>query len=105
MIRRPPRSTLFPYTTLFRSGGFDRDRQRSESRLGRGHALDAAVPAVDVDDHEPRDPAGDDADVRVGPVVKPAADLVQRRRALLELAPRNQRTLVARLDSNHRPAS
>src|SRR3712207_7152811 len=25
MIRRPPRSTLFPYTTLFRSGG---DRQR-----------------------------------------------------------------------------
>src|SRR3989442_10720399 len=26
MIRRPPRSTLFPYTTLFRSGlGFDRE--------------------------------------------------------------------------------
>src|SRR3712207_7158463 len=26
MIRRPPRSTLFPYTTLFRSGaGHDRD--------------------------------------------------------------------------------
>src|SRR2546426_273972 len=24
MIRRPPRSTLFPYTTLFRSGGEDR---------------------------------------------------------------------------------
>src|SRR5258708_18705161 len=23
MIRRPPRSTLFPYTTLFRSLGFD----------------------------------------------------------------------------------
>src|SRR3712207_664600 len=23
MIRRPPRSTLFPYTTLFRSGGMD----------------------------------------------------------------------------------
>src|SRR2546430_13486454 len=23
MIRRPPRSTLFPYTTLFRSVGFD----------------------------------------------------------------------------------
>src|SRR3712207_6853748 len=27
MIRRPPRSTLFPYTTLFRSGE-DRRRQR-----------------------------------------------------------------------------
>src|ERR1051325_2302493 len=24
MIRRPPRSTLFPYTTLFRSGGAQR---------------------------------------------------------------------------------
>src|SRR5215510_16149594 len=27
MIRRPPRSTLFPYTTLFRSG--DRSRHRA----------------------------------------------------------------------------
>src|SRR3712207_8461843 len=25
MIRRPPRSTLFPYTTLFRSGHYDTD--------------------------------------------------------------------------------
>src|SRR3989454_6285189 len=25
MIRRPPRSTLFPYTTLFRSGADERD--------------------------------------------------------------------------------
>src|SRR3712207_7587644 len=27
MIRRPPRSTLFPYTTLFRSGLPDEDRR------------------------------------------------------------------------------
>src|SRR3712207_9272319 len=26
MIRRPPRSTLFPYTTLFRSGLYSRSR-------------------------------------------------------------------------------
>src|SRR2546430_14567990 len=26
MIRRPPRSTLFPYTTLFRSTLFERDK-------------------------------------------------------------------------------
>ena len=26
MIRRPPRSTLFPYTTLFRSDTVDRER-------------------------------------------------------------------------------
>src|SRR2546429_5656105 len=31
MIRRPPRSTLFPYTTLFRS--------RTQRRRGRRHAL------------------------------------------------------------------
>src|SRR3712207_7405808 len=39
MIRRPPRSTLFPYTTLFRSHhlGVDRrvlDRCRRQSRVG-----------------------------------------------------------------------
>src|SRR2546428_10126226 len=27
MIRRPPRSTLFPYTTLFRSGGIQEAHQ------------------------------------------------------------------------------
>src|SRR2546427_9629435 len=33
MIRRPPRSTLFPYTTLFRSGvGEIGDRARENSR-------------------------------------------------------------------------
>src|SRR5690349_22786938 len=40
MIRRPPRSTLFPYTTLFRSG----DRQVAQlllgQRLGGQHQLD-----------------------------------------------------------------
>src|SRR2546430_7007749 len=33
MIRRPPRSTLFPYTTLFRSG---RRRHRGGRRAVRG---------------------------------------------------------------------
>src|SRR5256885_1327465 len=33
MIRRPPRSTLFPYTTLFRS--FDRARNTKPLRRGR----------------------------------------------------------------------
>src|SRR5256885_11211103 len=37
MIRRPPRSTLFPYTTLFRSR-LDADRQRGEAaRARRAH--------------------------------------------------------------------
>src|SRR3712207_8475382 len=33
MIRRPPRSTLFPYTTLFRSGLCQFDEQRAKERL------------------------------------------------------------------------
>src|SRR3712207_8753878 len=37
MIRRPPRSTLFPYTTLFRSPGLDELREHLElRRLVRG---------------------------------------------------------------------
>src|SRR2546430_16224820 len=32
MIRRPPRSTLFPYTTLFRSHGVRRCRREASSR-------------------------------------------------------------------------
>src|SRR5258708_8800781 len=32
MIRRPPRSTLFPYTTLFRSAAGSRSRAQAPSR-------------------------------------------------------------------------
>src|SRR3989442_3160398 len=32
MIRRPPRSTLFPYTTLFRSGGIQPELLESAER-------------------------------------------------------------------------
>src|SRR2546422_3794466 len=38
MIRRPPRSTLFPYTTLFRSGGGPGLRGGAARRRGLGHA-------------------------------------------------------------------
>src|SRR3712207_9081295 len=33
MIRRPPRSTLFPYTTLFRSSQVETERARRERRV------------------------------------------------------------------------
>src|SRR2546429_6615483 len=35
MIRRPPRSTLFPYTTLFRSDFPRQDRLQSREQRGR----------------------------------------------------------------------
>src|SRR3712207_8631707 len=46
MIRRPPRSTLFPYTTLFRSWwyvdehlGTDPDRLAAQTPLAAAHAI------------------------------------------------------------------
>src|SRR2546425_9543346 len=58
MIRRPPRSTLFPYTTLFRSQVHDpRPRRQGPARP------------------DPRDPASDDEDVDV---VLHAADILVR---------------------------
>src|SRR3712207_7979914 len=41
MIRRPPRSTLFPYTTLFRSGAGAELAQRPERQ--RAQAADGAL--------------------------------------------------------------
>src|SRR3712207_9355666 len=38
MIRRPPRSTLFPYTTLFRSSGGFRELRRGTPRPPGGPA-------------------------------------------------------------------
>src|SRR5256885_6328858 len=50
MIRRPPRSTLFPYTTLFRSGQDARDEgeqgeRERQSPVGAPHQLERA-PAI-----------------------------------------------------------
>src|SRR3712207_7708693 len=48
MIRRPPRSTLFPYTTLFRSGGHvaAEELHRVDDAQPRRHA---AAGRVDVE--------------------------------------------------------
>src|SRR2546426_8029683 len=42
MIRRPPRSTLFPYTTLFRS--------RLEAGVGRAHVFEDTLLGARGDD-------------------------------------------------------
>src|SRR2546426_6919447 len=41
MIRRPPRSTLFPYTTLFRSPGDDQGRRVRTARPDFGQQREA----------------------------------------------------------------
>src|SRR5256885_16788578 len=43
MIRRPPRSTLFPYTTLFRSLGLPRPRLAVVGRLTRDRGGNRAL--------------------------------------------------------------
>src|SRR5262245_64170016 len=53
MIRRPPRSTLFPYTTLFRSRSFQHrpgdidagDVAGGADRFGKRHRRDAGAEA------------------------------------------------------------
>src|SRR2546430_6604038 len=45
MIRRPPRSTLFPYTTLFRSDTLDRGRFE---QITRRDALDNVLNGIQV---------------------------------------------------------
>src|SRR5256885_11481816 len=75
MIRRPPRSTLFPYTTLFRS-------------LDEG--CEAVVVALDRLDH---------------PCLDPAVDLPAQRRVGRQRAPRALESLEdrksTRLNSSH----
>src|SRR3989449_5319719 len=48
MIRRPPRSTLFPYTTLFRSGRLDAQVKINGVRvdLGEVEAALCSVPSI-----------------------------------------------------------
>src|SRR3712207_7796530 len=56
MIRRPPRSTLFPYTTLFRSQ-VDAGENREDVRLEEG---DRELEAVEGDRDRERCDARDD---------------------------------------------
>src|SRR3712207_8977690 len=57
MIRRTPRSTLFPYTTLFRSGDGERGPRDEEEREARAVDDQAAVGRVAAGE-----PDGDDGD-------------------------------------------
>src|SRR3712207_7825195 len=60
MIRRPPRSTLFPYTTLFRSAGLAAER-RSDDDLMR---IEAEIQAMVADESNPQQWAAHDVAFR-----------------------------------------
>src|SRR3712207_8986706 len=48
MIRRPPRSTLFPYTTLFRSSPFMHGHSVAVSELAEAAATNLGLTEVEV---------------------------------------------------------
>src|SRR3712207_574903 len=52
MIRRPPRSTLFPYTTLFPISDAREERQRSAK-----YSTEPAIGPLDRSDRSPDNPA------------------------------------------------
>src|SRR5436190_9516882 len=86
MIRRPPRSTLFPYTTLFRSEifvpaaartGAERcvDLTLPRARRVQGHKEAQVLAAGDVGEewsHRPRLTVADQQDVPARPLYEPA---------------------------------
>src|SRR3712207_7225810 len=85
MIRRPPRSTLFPYTTLFRS--------HSEVERDRAHvvALEALAQGLDLD-----------LDLLLGrleAVKLPHAGFLEQVNGLFELAQVDRKS--TRLNSSH----
>src|SRR6516164_1421366 len=52
MIRRPPRSTLFPYTTLFRSDWNSRGRRRKCGIHTAGHKISSRQGLRVVEEHD-----------------------------------------------------
>src|SRR5438046_10034723 len=58
MLRRPPRSTLFPYTTLFRSHHARRILRIGKIHLRRITVLDAVFANVARDPDDPQRPIG-----------------------------------------------
>src|SRR3712207_7833552 len=83
MIRRPPRSTLFPYTTLFRS-------------LDRGGAEQLLVAAIGEDDEDV-----DRREVRVGEHATTAAAHLRDREIEHDVGAGRADRKSTRLNSSH----
>src|SRR3712207_8204177 len=79
MIRRPPRSTLFPYTTLF----------RSNAMAGAGMAVENSKGECNLGQHE--------INFHYGPVLKTADDHAIYKTGAKEIADRKS----TRLNSSH----
>src|SRR3712207_9171428 len=95
MIRRPPRSTLFPYTTLFRSGRRKRERRAERPDRLLAPALQLGRPAARAVAGAERITGGQGAEP-----LEPAAP--PRARHLLVCSPASARDRKStRLNSSH----
>src|SRR5256885_11516238 len=92
MMRRPPRSTLFPYTTLFRSGAVHQGRPPRPR--DEGPDQDPPRPVL----HDGRQPCGV---VRLARVGDRAAETPHRRGVLYLLAANQKDRKSTRLNSSH----
>src|SRR3712207_8590000 len=68
MIRRPPRSTLFPYTTLFRSRRIDAAAPQSVELLDQDGGVDHDAVADHAGDVRIEDPRRDQVELERLPV-------------------------------------
>src|SRR3712207_8808378 len=85
MIRRPPRSTLFPYTTLFRSA-------MSGARV-------ALLPSPHVHDRHHDRADGEPQDRRGGRVGQPGGDAAHRAERVVDVLFEDRKS--TRLNSSH----
>src|SRR2546426_8646221 len=91
MIRRPPRSTLFPYTTLFRSGDDAPGGERE------GHIAQNG-PAAAVDAHTIDDQPGDRKSTRLNSshlVISYAVFCLKKKKKMRQVLIKHQRVVLA----------
>src|SRR2546425_3659186 len=76
MIRRPPRSTLFPYTTLFRSPGTSRRSHSASARLRRNRWRTTWCAGISlVDDDQLRPVTAANGEIVIAHVCNPVTTL------------------------------
>src|SRR3712207_7151468 len=101
MIRRPPRSTLFPYTTLFRSSRDREGLRRASSRDDRGHRRAGRRSALRDLASPPRSPERGRARRRFGRSEEHTSELQSRQylvcRLLLEKKKKINNIITTRL--------
>src|SRR3712207_4488088 len=85
MIRRPPRSTLFPYTTLFRSGSEQAARFYAQCAIDAGVAFVNALPVFIASDPEWARKFGDAGVPIVGDDIKSQVGATITHRVLAKL--------------------